>query len=121
MKPASAGCLVKSRELLRTLGLLPEDEGVTEDNAATAPADAEVDFDGGPREPAPSTHPIEDHNAIVGAVATGGSLDAMASVTAYSDSPAGFEGLRTATEETPQMGCPARAVARPCVSWSPDE
>jgi len=52
----------------------------------------------------------------VGAVATGGSLDAMASVTAYSDSPAGFEGLRTATEETPRMGCPARAVARPYIS-----
>jgi hypothetical protein len=56
----------QSRELLRALGLLPEDEGVTEGDAATAPADAEVDFDGGPREPAPlPENPGQDHDELL--------------------------------------------------------
>jgi hypothetical protein len=55
----------EQRALLRSLGILPEEEGVAEDDTASAAAGAEVDFDGGPREPAPSTEPVEDHNAVV--------------------------------------------------------
>ena len=54
------------REFLRSLGILPGDEGVMEDDAATAPADAEVDFDGGPRELAPLPEsPVEDHDELL--------------------------------------------------------
>jgi hypothetical protein len=55
----------EQRALLRSLGILPEDEGVADD-AATAPADAEVDFDGGPRESAPlPSDPVGDHDETV--------------------------------------------------------
>jgi hypothetical protein len=56
----------EQRALLRALRILPEDEEVAEDDAVTAPADAEVDFDGGPRKSAPlPENAVEDHDELL--------------------------------------------------------